>query len=350
MLDGKAKSCHFKPVTTSTTKRPFEPATLDDYDSENVDPAALFSPAKKSKSDGSEKPFRPFTFSLSSSAPMPPPATVPSRATSVEANILAPRTPLTAPAGRSPKRKAAGISKNRRVSAPFTRIDPPLASRGSIGLPFSLDAALNGTFSNAIPKNAGATIEESMPKNWFFDIYEDTPGEEAANLMEHSTLTLDLSTDEEDGKNEKDDRGKENMPPEGYDATAASVSITEPAVVAPRQVKKHEIVRRKISQDEMDDGERSPLSDLETESFIPEGLTKESHVIVDPVVASTTTTSMPEKFDLNSLFGTSATLEADASKKNKDTTPSKRVFDMPVVTADGDVKGDIIIWEDSPAS
>ena len=30
-------------------------------------------------------------------------------------------------------------------------------------------------------------------------------------------------------------------------------------------------------------------------------------------------------------------------------TPSKTVADIPVVDAEGDVKGDIIVWEDSPS-
>jgi hypothetical protein len=120
-----------------------------------------------------------------------------------------------------------------------------------------------------------------MPKNWFFDIYEDTPEEEAANLMEHSTLTLDLSSDDEDsGKREDDGRGKENCPPEGYDgpgmARRESVDGAER-----RPARKVEIVRQKVDVGEMDDGERSPLSALEMEAFIPEGLSRESVVVVE---------------------------------------------------------------------
>jgi len=91
-----------------------------------------------------------------------------------------------------------------------------------------------------------------MPKDWFFDVYEDTPEEEAATLMEHSTLTLDLSSDDESSRKEKDDRGKENVPPGDYDV--------------PRRVSV-EIVRKKVQGDAMDDGARSPLSDLEAELF-----------------------------------------------------------------------------------
>ncbi|KXS93421.1 hypothetical protein AC579_8893 [Pseudocercospora musae] len=321
-LDGKISIT--KP---NTNKRSFEPSTFDGFDSENVDPAMFDSPPKKTKSDAA----KPFTFSLTSAKPMPPPSAFPSRmSTPVRASISSPHTPLTAPAGRSPKRKIAGLKQKRRVSAPFSRIDPPsFASRGGSALPFSLDAVLSGTSATPIvTKSAGATIQESMPQNWFFDIYEDTPEEEAANLMEHSTLTLDLSSDDEGAVKQKDDRGKENTPPEGYDAPTASRSPVEG--VAPRQIKKKDIVRKKIVVDEMDDGARSPLSDLETEPFIPEGLTKNSHVIVDEEVEKPKGLGM----DLKDLFAT------PVEKKEE-------VVDMPVVDGKGDVKGEIIVWKDA---
>lgn len=192
-----------------------------------------------------------------------------------------------------------------------------------------------------------------MPRNWFFDIYEDTPEEEAGNLMEHSTLTLDLSSDEESGLKAKDDRGKENTPPEGYDApTASRATVTTAAapVTGPTRVKKVDIIRKKVVVDDMDDGQRSPLSDLETEYFIPEGLDKDSHVVVDatPEKQSATATTL----DMSNLFAAPLPFAAGSGKKARATsTPSKRgLFDLPVVSADGDVKGDIIVWEDSPAS
>ncbi|KAK5120867.1 hypothetical protein LTR85_005934 [Meristemomyces frigidus] len=337
VLGGKANITSPK-IAPSPSKRPFEPATFDDFDGENVDPAVFSSPTKKSKGDAFDKPVKPFTFSLTPAKSMPPP---PSRlSTPVRANMSSPRAPMTAPAGRSPKRKSAGINKNRRTSAPFTRIDPPFASRGSSTLPFSLDAALSGTFSTPTPKESvGATIQESMPKNWFFEIYEDAPEEEAANLMEHSTLTLDLSSDEEGSKRERDDRGKENMPPAGYDAPAGS-RVGREVVGVVGGVERVEIVRKKVVQEEMDDGERSPLSDLETEAFIPEGLNKDSYVMVLPT---------PEKvvagLDVKELFAAPMPTK-DASKKRS----ASAMLDIPVVDVEGEVKGEIIVWEDSPAS
>jgi len=56
-----------------------------------------------------------------------------------------------------------------------------------------------------------------MPKSWFFAIHIDTAEDEAANLMEHSAATLDISSDD-DGverrrKRDIEERGKENVPP-----------------------------------------------------------------------------------------------------------------------------------------
>ena len=333
---------------STTNKRAFEPSTFDDFDSENIDPAIFTSPSKKSKSDVSDKPFKPFTFSAPSKS-MPPPPTVPSRlSTPVKPTMSSPRAPLTAPAGRSPKRKACGLGKGRRVSAPFSRIDPPFASRNTSSMPFSLDAALSGTFASSVPKDAGATIRGSMPKNWFFDIYEDTPEEVSATLMEHSTLTLDLSSDDESSKKEKDDRGKENTPPEGYDAPNASRLVAEPTVAVPEHVKKSELIRQKIVTDAMDDGQRSPLSDLETDPFIPEGLDKDSHIVVSPTPEKITSESA--KLDMANLFATAVPFTSGSEKKTSTRTPSKSLYDMPVVSKDGEVKGDIIVWEDSPLS
>lgn len=185
-----------------------------------------------------------------------------------------------------------------------------------------------------------------MPKNWFFEIYEDSPEEEASNLMEHSTLTLDLSSDEESSKKMKDDRGKENTPPDDYDASTASRSVVEGIVAAPRHVKKTDIVRRKVVTDDMDDGQRSPLSDLETDPFVPEGLDKDAHVIVDatPETAAPAST----RLEVKDLFAAPVPFTAGTPKTSSQ--KSSGLYDMPVVDAEGDVKGDVIVWEDSPVS
>jgi len=142
--------------------------------------------------------------------------------------------------------------------------------------------------------------------------------------MEHSTLTLDLSSDDESNRKERDDRGKENVAPEGYDASTASRPAAEPTI-APRAVKKTAMVRQKKVTDEMDDGARSPLSDLETDPFIPEGLSTDACIIVDAV---------PKREEAAASSASSQKKEdKDAFQPNKDST-----------------KDAILIWEDSPSS
>jgi hypothetical protein len=175
-----------------------------------------------------------------------------------------------------------------------------------------------------------------MPASWDFEIYEDSPEEEASNLMEHSTQSLDLSFDDETAKAERDDRGKENEAPEGYDAPTASrqaTSTNEPALPAPTRVKKTELVRRKIT--EMDDGERSPLSDLDTDEFVPEGLTKDAHVIVD---------ASPEKakLDVKSLFAVPPPTCAPTIARNESSRSSKLSISSTISD-----EADIIVWEDN---
>jgi hypothetical protein len=191
-------------------------------------------------------------------------------------------------------------------------------------------------------KSAGSTIQESMPSSWEFEIYEDAPEEEAANLMEHSTQTLDLSFDDETTKAQRDCRGKENEAPEGYDAPSASrlaSTANEPTPPSPTRTKKNEFIRRKIT--EMDDGERSPLSDLETDEFIPQGLEKDSQVIID---------ASPEKaaqLNVNDLFATSPpefALDATKTESKKHPRPT-----IPTITASDVDAGNelVVIWEDS---
>lgn len=174
-----------------------------------------------------------------------------------------------------------------------------------------------------------------MPASWDFEIYEDTPEEEAANLMEHSTQTLDLSSDDESAKAQRDYRGKENEAPDGYDAPTASrptATGNDLTLPAPTRVKKTEYVRRKIA--EMDDGERSPLSDLETDEFIPEGLAKDACIIVE---------ASPEKhkLDVKSLFAVPP--PAFASKDRK----SSKLAITSVAPSETESSESGTIWEDA---
>jgi len=182
-----------------------------------------------------------------------------------------------------------------------------------------------------------------VPSSWEFEIYEDTPEEEAANLMEHSTQTLDLSFDDEAAKAQRVCRGKENEAPEGYDAPtasrlASSSTNNDPTPPSPTRVKKTEYIRRKIT--EMDDGERSPLSDLETDEFIPQGLEKDSHVIIDASPEKVT------KLNINNLFATSPPEFAFDATKMEDKKATKTT--IPSITAsNADAGENVVIWEDS---
>jgi hypothetical protein len=126
-------------------------------------------------------------------------------------------------------RRVSLLSSSRRIKTPFRRIDP--LNKAS-ALPFSIDAALSGTISSYTPPAPSVTTPaaettppapvlskkpaKSMPNTWFFEIHEDTPDQEATNLMEHSASVLDISSDDDSvSARAKDaqERGKENVPP-----------------------------------------------------------------------------------------------------------------------------------------
>ncbi|KAK0741335.1 hypothetical protein B0T18DRAFT_432455 [Schizothecium vesticola] len=202
---------------------------------ENVDPS-LFS--KRSKGAGADTSFskdffKPASFVLTKAASTPslvkeilqPTKPAPARPRTVlspkspaaRLNTKITTAPLTAPAGRSPTRgsKRIGILSRRRTQ----RVDPPSFGLAS-SAPFSLDAALKGTIpsysgrSNASPHNL---LQPEMSSSWFFDIHEDTPEQEMTNLLQHSTCTLDISSDEESERRARreqiEGRDKENVPP-----------------------------------------------------------------------------------------------------------------------------------------
>ncbi|MCJ1310512.1 hypothetical protein MMC25_004176 [Agyrium rufum] len=274
-------------LNTSGKRRAPEPS-FDEVDSENIDPST-FSPSKKSKNfDGFPvKPYKAPQFVLTKAAAIPAPVgrtiITPKRIQKTSSNSTpaaikipqqpasAPASTTTAPAGRSPKSRRIGILSRRRVSSsPFTRINPPSfgLSNGTAGaLPFSIDAALSGTVSSYKPQHV-STIEESMPKSWDFPIYEDTPEEHAANLMEHSALTLDISSDDECKKSAKNDRGKENVPPgmEGLPSVSAHIAAAYEAPVSRKNM--------------MTDEPRTPLGDLEAQDFYADGCDASSFVII----------------------------------------------------------------------
>jgi len=199
----------------------------------------------------------------------------------------------------------------------------------------SLEAALKGTLSRDKPSQA-STIKDTMPRNWFFDIHEDTPEEEASNLMEHSTLCLDLSSDDENTKRASADMGKENLPPPGYEAPTTTPRRDSAAVGLKSKIP--QLRRKVLKQDEMDDGERSPLCSLEAEDFYPEGLHKGSIVVI-PITPATEGSSRPRPYALPEK-------KLVEVEKHLGITKREEVFDVPCVSDKGDVEGEIIIFED----
>ena len=284
----------------SPVKRRYSPPSFDDIDSENVDPSLLASPSKKAKNLAGY-PVKPakvshFVLKQADSAPasIARPIITPRRLETARSTrkVTGPNS-APAAAGRSPKSKRVGILSRRRVSSsPFTRIDPP-AYGLSNGLPFSIDAALAATVPSHKPEPvAVSTLDESVPKGWLFDIHEDTPDEELGNLMQFSTQTLDIS-DDEGRVAEKDDRGKENIPPSEH----PSLSIAPVATT-------HRPVSRK---DMMTDEPRTPLGDLEASEFYAAGCDASSYVIIpaekDSNAANEQVCATTEQKDTTSLEG-----------------------------------------------
>lgn len=182
---------------------------------------------------------------------------------------------VTAPtAGRSPKNKRIGILSRRRTSSPFTRIDPP-RGKGCDSIPLSIDAALNGTISNynsRVAAPAPATSDETPTKaGWSFEIHEDTADETLTNLMEFSTGALDIS-DDEDRRREKDDRGKENIPPDAefrdadqvFGSTATRAAPETAWSAASSSLKDRRELYMKQTRNASD---RAPLVDLPPSDF-----------------------------------------------------------------------------------
>jgi hypothetical protein len=278
----------------------------DDDDAENVDPVIFLSPKRSKCPDGSSKesvvksvnffltrappsPTNDFSSLKTATSPRRPILTarspLPKLSTSVSES-----SPLSAPAGRSPTRKRVGILNRRRTASPFTRVDPPKFGASATGLGFSIDAALSGTIPSYAArqrqeKELPTTLHQPEIKDsWFFDIHEDTPDELATNLMEHSTCTLDISSDEESAARMRDERGKENVPPLD-DISQTRTQISEPVVDASTSsdLKTRACVSSRRRR-ELDDGaidiDRSPLGEMPAEDFYAEGCDGESVVIV----------------------------------------------------------------------
>ena len=264
---------------TPSNKRPHASLLFDGecLDSENIDPQLMTSKKSKSSDGSSVKTSKPlFNLTIDNNLSSKVSSGTPLLST-------LPSGPASAPAGRSPKHKRIGILSRKRTSlSPFKRIEPPSFGSVSGGVPFSLDAALSGSISGykaPVPlkssRSKPSSLDEPNPKSWFFDIHEDTPEEEATNIMEHSTCILDLSSDDEAGPSRKDHRGKENIPPPDHPTDGQAANMNERPVPATR-------ARRTVHVDAMIDVDepRSPLGFLPAEDFYAKGLDATSIEII----------------------------------------------------------------------
>jgi hypothetical protein len=302
--------------TPSTGKRQRAPEIYEDADSENVDPSVFASPTKKSKTTSTlDFDFiKPSKFSLvptpMKSVSLNSTPTIPStRKTLTPSSTKS--TPINKSRGSPKHNRISAISKRRASSSPFRRVDPPTFNQSSpSSVPFSIDAALSGTLSGYTPKPtvtstpvsapaqpAVSTLEDTMPKGWFFEIHEDTPEQEAANLMEHSASVLDISSDDDAAtKQQNEERGKENIPPPDFllsqprmhSATESQVEVALDEPVKPRL--------RTLVQDAMDE-DRRPLGDLVPAEFYGEGCDASSYVTVD--VGIEKPSSLSKEFDFS---------------------------------------------------
>ncbi|KAH0547806.1 hypothetical protein FGG08_000063 [Glutinoglossum americanum] len=313
------------PTTLSTpVKRRFSPVSTFEADSENIDPSLLDTPSKRVKNvDGSYNspstkcnitPAKKSLFVLTDTPasndlkktvkllPSQSPArlanTPVSRRNKLGSGLSQKRdafglhkpglsnTVLSTPAGRSPKNKILGNIGKRRTSSPFTRIDPPSSLQNAA--PLSIDAALSGTIPNYKPKARSTPLQEihiptlgerATPAAWQFEIHEDTLEETLTNIMEFSTGVLDIS-DDESRRREKDDRGKENIPPmldSETPAEPANAPATPSTSFGPASKPQRS---REARQRQSSPYYRAPLGDLRPADFHGEGLDATSFVIV----------------------------------------------------------------------
>ncbi|KAL8711700.1 MAG: hypothetical protein Q9220_003871 [cf. Caloplaca sp. 1 TL-2023] len=231
---------------SSKIKRSFDSYDDDNENQENVDPALLLGSGKKAKGHDGEavKAHKPTHFNLltiKESAKI-------ARSTLGVKSKGKGHLSKSSPPASAHKTKYSGIAGRHQLGGKrVVRIDPFAKTSVESKAPVSIDAALMGTV------NAPATkpVLDIMPrmgkgtKSRHFVIHEDTPDEEMANLMEHSTCTLDISDDESRGKFH-DDNDKENVPPPGAPAAA---------------------VRTVARRDMMTEEVRSPLGSLEAAAY-----------------------------------------------------------------------------------
>jgi hypothetical protein len=241
-------------------------ASPDNSDSENVDPNILKSLNKRKRADFGDDvtTSKSARYSLTTipsikTRPLATPTLTPRLDTS---KVVAPAS-APAAAGRSPTRS------KHQGTLPRKRFAPPQFGTKSPHL--SIAAALSGTLAHKKSKKI-RTIEESTPKSWFFDIYEETEEQQEYTVnewtMTQSATILDISDDESKAR-DRADRGKENVPPSDVLVPSGTASQLSASSKVPSSRK-----------DMMTDEPRTPLGDLNAADYYPEGLDASSVVLV----------------------------------------------------------------------
>ena len=229
------------------------------------------------------------------------------------------------------------------TSSPFARINPPTFSVGGsqTSQPFSIDAALAGT----VPALALKSKSGPRTRGWHFDIHEDTPDEEMANLMEHSTCTLDISDDEAGSPLKGDKDNKENIPP--VDGPAAVLDIAT-QVTATRR-------------DMMTDEPRKPLGDLVAQDFYAADCDATSVILIPTEDADDNVNeksplgcnaaeSSPSPSRANAVTEAAECWKAIAAGLNRDTVTAGSEADLAQEEgASREVATEIQIWESESA-
>jgi hypothetical protein len=163
--------------------------------------------------------------------------------------------------------------------------------------------------------------EPENKSSWFFDIHEDTPEELATNLMEHSTCTLDISSDEESKARKMDERGKENVPP--LDDVSQTRSILSPhnddlPSISDIKARIRSSRRRREIAHGAIDIDRSPLGEMAAEDFYAEGCDCSSVILVDAEAETTNASEEDSAIPLiSTTFDFTAEQHADCKGKGK---------------------------------
>jgi len=91
--------------------------------------------------------------------------------------------------------------------------------------------------------------------------------------MEHGACTLDISSDEENARQERSDRGKENVPPpDDVSQTSTQRTMAEPSMSSLKQRLRGDI--------DACDIDRAPLGEMSAKDFYAEGCDGDSVILI----------------------------------------------------------------------